>query len=222
MQEMPFVFRLNTSNGKSLYGLSDVDVVAKHQDALSRVLSKEFENVMKGGSIVTKPAGVTIPNNDETLKSVTIDDPALKASFGVFPVQASIQQEAILATTLYGVARDELGITDSYQGKRDPTAESGKAKEISAAQASTRLESKRKMKSEAFSDLYEKMFKILLANCDEPRTIAIHNIDGTITDARFHRYLFLDKDKNGKLFYNDRFIFGTDNASMLTTNREAM
>lgn len=220
---LPIVKRDNVSVADSLYSTSDVDIVASHQNALSRILSKMYENVMKGGSIVTKPADVQIPNNDETLKSVTITDPRMKDSFGVFKVQASIQQEDILAARIYGVSRDEIGITDSFQGKRDPTAESGKAKEISAAQSAGRLESKRRMKAAAFGRIYERMFKLLLANCDEPRSYTRVKSDGLVEEGRFHRYLFLERDeRSGQVYYNDRFIFTTDAASVLSSQRELM
>lgn len=220
---LPIVNRINVSNSDSIYGVSDVDIVAEHQNSLSRILSKMYENVMKGGSIVTTPADTQIPNNDDTLKRVVLEDPRLKEAFGVFNVQASIQQEDILAGRIYGVSRDEIGITDSYQGKRDPTAESGKAKEISAAQAAGRLESKRRMKAAAFGRIYERMFKLLLANCDEPRTYTRIKNDGLVEEGQFHRYLFLEVNpKTGETYYNDRFIFGTDNASVLGTQRELM
>ena len=143
-------------------------------------------------------------------------------AFNVFSVQANVQQDDIFQDRVYNFGRSSLGITDSYQGKRDPTAESGKAKEISAAQASGRLESKRNMKNAAYADLYQLMFKFLLAYCDEPRTYTVVNPDGTLSEMKFNRYNFLDVDKNGRVYYNDRFLFSVDNASILSTNRELM
>ena len=119
------------------------------------------------------------------------------------------------------MGRDSLGITDSYQGKRDTTAESGKAKQVSAAQAAGRMESKRRMKDAAYADLYQLMFKFLLAYCDEPRTYARMNPDGSYTKGQFCRYNYIEGEP-GNLYYNDRYLFSVDDASTLATNRVAM
>lgn len=218
---LPFVLRKNISDDTSLYGKSDIDLLAENQKSLNKILTKMEENVLKAGSFVTKPAGVNIPNDDETLKVVTLKDPNQIKAFGVFNVQANMQQDNILQDEFYQMSREAVGITDSFQGKRDNTAESGKAKQISAAQASGRLESKRRMKNSAYGDLYELMFKFLLAYCDEKRIYALSQPDGSYTEGSFSRYNYLDGEK-GNVYYNDRFLFSVDSASTLASNREAM
>lgn len=218
---LPIILRRNISKNDDLYGVSDIDLLEQDQESLNKLHTKMEENVMKGGSLVTLPSNVNIPNTDETLKLVKLKDPQAIKSFSVQNIQASVQQEDILQDRFYQFARSSLGITDSYQGKRDPTAESGKAKEISAAQASGRLESKRRMKDAAYADIYEMMFKFLLAYCDEKRTYAKQNPDGSFTEGHFSRYNYLD-GVQGNVYYNDRFLFGVDTASVLSTNREAM
>jgi hypothetical protein len=189
---------------------------------MNKILTKMEENVLKAGSIVTAPVGVNIPNNDETLKIVKVKDPNQMKAFSVQTVQANMQQDNILQEQFYQMGRDSIGITDSYQGKRDTTAESGKAKQVSAAQAAGRMESKRRMKDAAYADLYHLMFKFLLAYCDEPRTYARRKPDGTLVKGKFNRYNFLKQDENGNLYYDDRFLFSVDDASTLATNRTAM
>lgn len=218
---LPFVFRKNISKEGSLYGISDISVLEENQMSMNKILTKMQENVLKAGSFVTTPVGVNIPNNDETLKIVKIKDPNMMKAFSVQTVQANMQQDMILQEQFYQMARDTLGITDSYQGKRDNTAESGKAKQISAAQAAGRMESKRRMKDAAYAELYEIMFKFLLAYCDEPRTFAKMTPTGEYISGKFNRKDFLD-GSDSKIYYNDRFLFSVDTASILTTNREAM
>lgn len=218
---LPIVMRKNISRINSLYGVSDVDLLETDQESLNKLHTKMEENVMKGGSLIVIPSNVNIPNTDETLKIVKCKDPNSMKNIYAQNLQASIQQEDILQDRIYQFGRSSLGITDAYQGKRDPTAESGKAKEISAAQASGRLESKRRMKDAAYADIYELMFKFLLAYCDEKRTYAKQNPDGSYTEGSFSRYNFLD-GVPGEVYYNDRFLFGVDTASVLSTNREAM
>lgn len=222
IKQLPFVLRLNISDTDGLYGLSDIDILENNQESLNKVLSKIQQNILKGGAIVTVPTGVSVPNTDDSLKIVKIKDPSQARAFGVTTFQANIQQDDIFQDRSYNFARSSLGITDSYQGKRDPTAESGKAKEISAAQASGRLESKRRMKDAAYAALYKLMFKFLLAYCDEPRTFTKVSPTGEIEKGKFSRYSFIKQKEDGTVYYNDRFLFSADNASSLSTNREAM
>lgn len=219
--ELPFVLRKNISNDESLYGVSDIDLLEENQISMNKILTKMEENVLKAGSFVTRLKGVNIPNTDETLKQVTLTDPNQAKAFNVFNVQANMQQDNILQEQFYQMGRDSLGITDSYQGKRDTTAESGKAKQVSAAQAAGRMESKRRMKDAAYADLYKLMFKFLLAYCDEPRTYARMKPNGEFVKGTFCRYNYLDGTL-GDVYYNDRFLFSVDDASTLATNRSAM
>ena len=219
--QLPFVLRRNISDDTSLYGISDIDLLEENQISMNKILTKMEENVLKAGSFVTKPKGVNIPSNDETLKVVTLTDPQQIKAFSVQTVQANMQQDNILQEEFYQMGRDSLGITDSYQGKRDTTAESGKAKQVSAAQAAGRLESKRRMKDAAYADLYKLMFKFLLAYCDEPRQFSQLKPNGEYVPAKFSRYNFISGEP-GKAYYNDRFLFSVDDASTLATNRSAM
>jgi hypothetical protein len=222
IRELPFVMRRNISDDESLYGVSDIDLLEGNQISMNKILTKMEENVMKAGSFVTKPNGVNIPNTDETLKIVNVKDPNMMKAFSVQTVQANMQQDNILQEQFYQMGRDSLGITDSYQGKRDTTAESGKAKQVSAAQAAGRMESKRRMKDAAYAELYRKMFMYLLAYCDEKRVYARMKPNGEYVKGTFSRYNYLDVDSDGNLYYNDRFLFSVDDASTLATNRTAM
>lgn len=221
IKELPFVLRKNISDDTSLYGISDIDLLEGNQISMNKILTKMEENVLKAGSFVTKPQGVNIPNTDETLKVVNIKDPNMMKAFSVQTVQANMQQDNILQEQFYQMGRDSIGITDSYQGKRDTTAESGKAKQVSAAQAAGRMESKRRMKDAAYADLYKLMFKFLLAYCDETRTYARLKPNGEYVEGHFSRYNYLDGEL-GDVYYNDRFLFSVDDASTLATNRTAM
>jgi hypothetical protein len=222
IKQLPFVMRKNISDDEELWGISDVDLLEGNQISMNKILTKMEENVLKAGSIVTAPVGVNIPNTDETLKVVKVKDPNQMKAFSVQAIQANMQQDNILQEQFYQMGRDSIGITDSYQGKRDTTAESGKAKQVSAAQAAGRMESKRRMKDAAYADLYHLMFKFLLAYCDEPRVYARRKPDGTMVKGKFSRYNFLKQDRNGNLYYDDRFLFSVDDASTLATNRTAM
>jgi hypothetical protein len=123
---------------------------------------------------------------------------------------------------LYEESRQILGITDSFQGRRDPTATSGKAKEYSAAMAAGRFESKRVMRQYAYSRIFELMFKYMLAYADEPRPVPITNYKVETDYGEFNRYDFLEQDGDGNYYWNDQFLFSCDTAGPLANNREAM
>ena len=141
---------------------------------------------------------------------------------GVYDFKGDLEYELLYLSNVYEEARQILGITDSYQGRSDTTATSGKAKEFSAAQAAGRLESKRVMKHAAYADLFRMMFQFWLAYGDEPRPITYRDTQGHMQYERFNRYDFLERDEDGQYYWNDQFLFSVDTTDTLATNREAM
>jgi hypothetical protein len=119
-------------------------------------------------------------------------------------------------------AKSTLGISDSFQGKADVTATSGIAKQISAGRSAGRLESKHTMKSAAYADLYQLMFKLKLAYTDEQRPTAVQRYGGKMEYGLFNRYIFLEKDAAGEWYYDDEYTFSVDPSGSLANNREAM
>jgi hypothetical protein len=142
-------------------------------------------------------------------------------AFSVQTIQANMQQDDIYATRMYQYGRANLGITESYQGKKDTTATSGKAKQLAAAQSAGRLESKQRMKVQAYGELYRKMFKFLLAYADETQYYVKQDSNGDLLQMTFNRYNFLKKDaKSGELYWDDNFIIEADNASLIGNKPE--
>lgn len=221
IRELPVVMRVSISADDSIYGISDIDMIEQNQDTLNRITTKEEENLLKAGSFVTYPEGVKIPADDSTLKLVPISDPRLIDAFSVQTIQANMQQDDIYATRMYQYGRANLGITESYQGKKDTTATSGKAKQLAAAQSAGRLESKQRMKVQAYSEIYRKMFKFLLAYADETQYYVKQDGDGDLLQMTFSRYNFLKKDeRTGFLYWDDNFIIEADNASLVGNKPE--
>lgn len=220
IRELPVVMRLSISSDESIFGISDIDMIEQNQDTLNRLTTKEEENILKAGSFVTYPEGTKIPTDDSTLKLVPIQDPRLIQAFSVQTIQANMQQDDILATRMYQYGRATLGITESYQGKRDTTATSGKAKQLAAAQSAGRLESKQRMKVQAYTDIYRKQFKFLLAYADENQYYVKYDQSGDILQMTFNRYMFLKKNNEGQLYWDDNFLIEADNASLIGNKQE--
>ena len=219
IRELPVVMRVSISSDDSIFGISDIDMIEQNQDTLNRITTKEEENLLKAGSFVTYPEGVNIPADDSTLKLVPIQDPRLIDAFSVQTIQANMQQDDIYATRMYQYGRANLGITESYQGKRDTTATSGKAKQLAAAQSAGRLESKQRMKVQAYSEIYRKMFKFLLAYADETQYYIKQEGDD-ILQLTFNRYTFLKRDAQRGLYWDDNFLIEADNASLINNKAE--
>lgn len=151
-----------------------------------------------------------------------IGKPSDKSLIDVYDFSGNLQYELTYLAQVYEEARQIIGITDSFQGRRDTTATSGKAKEFSAAQAAGRLESKRVMKNAAYAELFETMFKFWLAYSDEPRPVTYKDSTGETMYEEFNRYDFLEEGEDGELHWNDQFLFSCDTSAPLASNREAM
>lgn len=218
----PLIVRKNVSKLSSLLGFSDVKVIEDQQDLIKKVGSKAAEKTLKGGSIVTLPKSLKIETTDKELKIVRLEDPQQKAMIDVMNMQVNIQQDMTMINKAYEDARSTLGITDSFQGKYDPSAVSGTAKQYQINQAAGRLESKRVMKNNAYAKLYEYMFKFWLSYADDPLPITGIGAQGEQQFDILDKRDFLKQDSSGQYYWNDEFMFETDPTSTMMSNREAM
>lgn len=222
IRQLPFVPRPAVSNPGSLYGISDVKILLDMQDAINKVLTKAVDKTLKSGTVVTKPEKLKISDTDETFKILGVRSAEEAQMVGAKAIQADTTQDITIAALLYDSGKASSGVTNSFQGQRDTTATSGKAKEYAAMQSAGRIESLRVMKSAAFAGVYELMLKYLLAFSDEPRKFVKTLPNGSQEEEVWNKYMFLDKDKNGEVYYRDDFSFSTDAASTLSQNRVQM
>jgi hypothetical protein len=218
----PLIVRKNVSKANSLLGFSDVKVIEDQQDLIKKVGSKAAEKTLKGGSIVTLPRGIKVETTDSELKIARLDDPQQKSMIDVLNMQVNINQDMQMVNKAYEDARSTLGITDAFQGKYDPSAVSGTAKQYSINQAAGRLESKRVMKNDAYAKLYEMMFKFWLAYADDPLPITGSGVNGEQDFDVLDKKDFIKQDAAGEYYWNDEFLFETDPTSTMMANREAM
>lgn len=218
----PFVIRKNVALLNRFLGGSDTDAIKDQQNELNILTTKIREKTLKGGSYLTLPEDVEFKATDEELKIIRLTDPSQKAMIGVDTVQPNISNDLGILNLNYEIGRQTIGITDSFQGRQDNTATSGKAKEFAAARTAGRLQSKKVMKDYAFSKLYEYMFKFMLAFDDEPRPYVEETIDGKREYKNFDKTLFIDRDAEGVYYYDDDFVFSVDVAGTLANDRQAM
>ena len=218
----PVILQKNVSVDGKFLGESDIDKIFSQQNTTNRIEKKIIDKLLRSGSYTTLPKDARIRTDEDDMKVLRIDNAADMSLINVFDLQGNIEQDITYLSQVYEEARQAIGITDSYQGRKDTTATSGTAKEFSAAQAAGRLESKRVLKDAAYARLFEAMFKFKLAYADEPRPLVSRNINGEAEYKTFNRYDFLEQDENGDWWWNDGFIFGCDTSAPLASNREAM
>lgn len=220
--QLPFIPRPAISSLDNIYGTSEVKVTLESQDAINKLLSKALDKTMKSGTILTKPEKVKIGDTDETIKVLGVRSAEEAAMVQSRAVVADTSQDLVMAATLYDSGKSSSGVTDSFQGARDTTATSGKAKQLAATLTAGRIESLRVMKSAAFAGLYELVLKYLLAFSDEPRKFVKVLPDGSQKEECWSKYMFLDKDKYGLVYYRDDLKFDSDPAATLSQNRAQM
>lgn len=219
---MPIVLQRNVSVYGQLLGNSDADAIADQQNTVNRLEQKIIDRLLKAGTRITMPplANLRVDTEDnEVWHLENIQDVQFIKALNF---SGNIESELAYLTMTYEESRQILGITNSFQGREDRTATSGVAKEFQAAQSAGRLESKRVMKAAAYAQLFELMFKFMLAYSDEPRPVTYKDHRGDTVYEEFNRYDFLEQDADGQYFWNDQFLFSVDSNEALENNRAAM
>lgn len=217
---LPIVIRKNTSQEESLLGQSDCEFIRPQQQAINKIESRIIEKVLKAGVIPT------VPEDYSGTVSDGIFDRAIRLKegqanlFGRIDLQVAISGDIAEAERLYDHAKRILGISDSFQGQYDSSAQSGVAKQMQINQASGRLESKRRMKNHAYAEIYEVIFQYYLAYADEPRPISYKDFTGKVQNVEFNRYAFVERDEAGEYYYNDEYLFSADSASDIEQYRQ--
>lgn len=220
--KFPIVIRKNTSQEDSLFGQSDCEFVRPQQQAINKLESRILAKLMRAGVFPTAPEDFAGQFDESLYENVIKVKQDNYKMFNRIDLQVSVQQDMEQAERIYQHAKRILGITDSYQGQADNTAQSGKAKQIQVAQAAGRLDSKRRMKNAAYAEIDEIIFQYFLAYADEPRVVSYIDAQGKLQNAQFNRYDFLERDDNGEYYYNSQYLFGTDATGDVEQSRETI
>lgn len=222
VRQLPFVPRPAVSSIDSIYGISTVMLNLEMQDATNKVLTKAMDKTLKSGAVITKPAKARVSDTDESFKQIDVKTAEEAAMFQCKQIVADTSQDLTFASIMYESAKSSSGVTDSFQGKYDASATSGKAKQFQALQSAGRIESMRVMKAAAFAGVYELVLKYLLAFSNDKQTFVKTLPDGTVKEEVWSKYMFLDKDEYGTIYYRDDFTFNSDPAATLSRNRTSM
>lgn len=218
----PLILQKNVSVYGQLLGDSDVDSIADQQNTINRLEQKIIDRLMKAGTRISLPPETSCTTDPEDAGVWRLKNVSDREYIGVYQFSGDLSFEMAYLSQVYQESRNRLGITDSYQGRSDPTATSGKAKQFSAQQAAGRMESKRVMKRFAYSKIFEMIFKLMLAYCDEKRPVIWKDEEGAEAYEEFNRYDFLRQDETGSWYWNTDFMFSVDDSGGLAQNRSAM
>lgn len=219
---IPFVPRVNVSKMNSIYGVSDADMLKNIQDELNKCLSRTSEKIQKSGGVLFKDSKVKIDNDNSVLKIVNLKDPSMAAGSKYVDINPQVQGDILFSQTAYESGRATIGITNSWQGKQDATATSGKAKEISSMATAGRLEAPRVMKRAALAEVYRIMFMFKLAFSSGKTSFVKLLPEANMMEREWDKYAFLYRKDDGTLAYHDEFAFSVDAAATLSNDRQAM
>ena len=207
----PIVIRKNTLSDMTLLGGSDCERIRPQQQAINKVESRILQKLLRAGVTPIMPEGTAITLSNAVFGQIIKTRPGESIdNYGKIDTTPDISQDIEEADRLYDQAKRVLGISDALQGLDATTSESGYARQLKIARASSRLETKKRMKHLAYCRIYELIFKHYLAFADEPRRFAYRDTLGRMHFTEFNRYDFIECDKNGNYYYDDSYLFTVD------------
>lgn len=222
IRQLPFVPYKRISAPSGIYGISQVQLIMEDQDLINKFLNKAERKSARSRTYVTKLKDTVISPEGEEIAFVEVESPQEGQSIQVKQVQSDIGEEITQSQMLYEIAKSTTGITDTDQGKNDPSARSGKAKQLQMQASAQRRVSPTTMRNAAFAGVYELIFKNLLAYCDEERSFVSLLPDGTEMEEVWSKYMFLSRDDDGEFYYRDDFAWSVDTATEITQDRASM
>ena len=210
-RSFPIVIRRNTLGDMTLLGGSDCERIRPQQQAINKVESRILQKLLRSGVTPVMPEGTAITLNNTVFGQLIKTRPGESmSSYGTIDTTPDISQDIEEADRLYDQAKRVLGISDALQGTDATSAESGYARQLKISRASSRLETKKRMKHLAYCRIYELIFKHYLAFADEPRRFAYQDTFGRMHFTEFNRYDFIESDKQGNFYYDDSYLFTVD------------
>lgn len=206
LQRYPVLIRKNISKAFSFDGISDIDVIRDQQESAKKVYSRMEEKVMLAGGLIAIPDSMTYQPTSKTYDVVRGSIPNIGA-IKKYDFTSDISQDMAYGQEMYNVAKSTLGITDSFQGKYDPSAKSGRAKEVQVQQSAGRLQSPIKNKYSFFSEMFELMFYFDIIFTNEKRYYVTLDEKGNNQYKQFDKHDLLVQDADNEWYYNTDFLF---------------
>ena len=222
--DFPIVIRKNTSSEGLLYGQSDCAFIRPEQQAINKIESRILQKLLRAGITPIMPEDASVTLNNSVFGQVIRTKPGESAEqYGTVDTTPDVSQDIKEADRLYEHAKRVIGISDAFQGIDMNGNESGYAKQLRIAQASGRLESKRRMKYTAYADIDRIIFEHYLAFADETRLLYYKDAYGNVRESEFKRIDFIEYDSaRDGYYYDDAYLFSVDLNGGSEYQREAL
>ena len=221
-KDFPIVIRRNTMGSDGIFGGSDCERIRPQQQAINKVESRILQKLLRSGVTPIMPEDSTVTLTNAIFGQVIKMRPGESAdNYGKLDTTPDISQDIEEADRLYDQAKRVLGISDALQGTDSLVNESGYAKQLKINQASSRLESKRRIKHHVYSRLYQIIFRHHLAFADLPRVLSYKDTFGNVHKTEFNRYDFIEKEEQSYR-YTDGYLFSVDLNGGTEYSREAL
>lgn len=223
-RSLPVVIRTNITSSGRWYGQSDCKFIRPYQQEINKLESRIHSKIMNSTVIPVLPSDSELRiDNSINSRVLRLREGETRDQYGVIDTTVDVSQELENAERIYEMAKRAMGITESFQGQADDTAISGKAKQIQVEQAAGRMASKRVMKQVAFAEMDRIIFELYLAYADEARPLSYVDSFGRVQNDSFNRYSFIKRDPvSGEYYYDDNFLFSTDDLNELETERKRL
>ena len=223
-KRFPIVIRKNTSAKDSLLGQSDCRYIRPEQQAINKIESRILQKLLRSGVTPIIPEDASVSLNNSVFGQVIRMKPGESAdSYGTVDTTPSLDADMREADRLYDHSKRILGISDAYLGMDDSYTESGISRQLKIDRATGRLESKRKMKDCAYAELDRIIFEHYLAFADDGRLLYHKDAYGRVHESVFSRLNFIEIDKkSGLYYYDDSYLFSTDQGGGAEYQREAL
>lgn len=215
----PFVLYRNTLVPDRVLGRSEAEELAPYQNAINYLHMQINEKLMMSGDIVTLPErdGVLLTNR----RRAYYVRPDERDLFDVKSLQGNVASEFAYEDRLYQMARHQAGVTDSFQGRPDMSAESAIAKQLQVAQTEQRLRENIALREQSMRELYKRMFQTALAFADDNITYTQTLTTGETSEGVFCRYDFLERLEDSSWHWVDDFEFDVTEEEPLKVNTTA-
>ena len=210
-KSFPLVIRQNTRVAPTLFGLSDCERIRPQQQAINKVESRILKKLLRAGVTPVMPEDATVTLGNSVFGELIRMRPGESIdNYGKIDTTPDVSKDIAEADRLYDHAKRVLGISDALQGLDTVQNESGFARQLKITRATSRLQTKRRMKYHAYSALYRIIFEHFLAFADEPRPLNYKDGLGNGKITSFNRHDFIRTDVDGRSYYTDDFLFSVD------------
>ena len=220
-KKFPIVIRRNSASFDSYLGSSDCETIRPQQQAINKIESRILGKLLRSGVTPVIPEGSSVSLNNSVFGQVIKMRPGESLdSYGKIDTTPDIEQDIAEADRLYDHAKRILGISDAYLGRETKTVESGYSIQLKIAQSGGRLESKKRLKYHAYSELYRLIFEHYLAFSDEVRPLTYKDSFGRVHESAFSRFDFIETEPSPR--YDDGYLFSVDKALGSEYTRESI